>query len=165
SFPTRRSSDLDPPPHRLGFSLVLREVEHGEARGVFVAQRLEEPERAVAAAVVDEQQLDSRARNGEAPQLADGQTLLFVVAGDDQDQMHGALSTRPPARLRGCSRPPLRRFSTSRTPVAPRARKRALFFAKSSTPQGVRGGTGARAGVNRGRGGWEQPRNRAGGRV
>src|SRR6185436_2441155 len=76
------------------------------------------------------------------------------------------LTARPPARLRGCSRPPCPPvFHTNRTPVPPRTPGGVLLFAKNSARLRARGATGARAGENRGKGGREQPRNRSGGRV
>jgi hypothetical protein len=51
-------------------------------------QRLEEAQRAVLAAVVDEEKLDADAVEREAAKLVDGQPPFLVVAGDDQDQVH-----------------------------------------------------------------------------
>jgi hypothetical protein len=95
----------DPSPHRLGLAGVFLQTHDGETRRIFVAKRLEQTQSAVAAAVVDEAELDPHAVDGERAKLVDRQPALFVIAGDDQDQVHGAHSRicrrgndgRPPA--------------------------------------------------------------------
>jgi hypothetical protein len=62
-------------------------------------QRFEQAQRAVRAAVVDEQDLHADALHREAAKLVDRQPVLFIEAGNDQDQVwlgqHGAHSTQP----------------------------------------------------------------------
>src|SRR5687768_18058818 len=52
-----------------------------------------EPQRAVAASVVDEEELHAHARQLERTQLVDGQPPLFVVAGDHQDRKSTRLNS------------------------------------------------------------------------
>lgn len=71
----------DPAADRLRLPAVALQIEHVETGGA------EEGERAVGAAVVDEEEVD-------AAEVAEGlhvETLLFVVAGDDDGDAHGGV--------------------------------------------------------------------------
>src|ERR1019366_6376750 len=76
--------------HRLRFAAVLLEIENREATGIGVAKRFEKAKRSIAAAIVDEEEIDVMAGDCELTKGFDIEPSLFVVAGDDQSQARHA---------------------------------------------------------------------------
>ena len=83
----------DSAPHRLRFPAVAIEVQHQKPLGIRSMERLDQFQGPVATPIVHETELNAHIIRSECAKGIDGKAPLFVVAGDDEDdvQTNGSL--------------------------------------------------------------------------